>query len=69
MIKELSFASPKMRAAVDEAEKRIGLRTVLQADQGREALTVESQLAEGTTIGGVIGGNEEGSRQERLGLG
>jgi hypothetical protein len=68
-LQELSFASPKMCATVDVAEKRLGLRTVLQTDQGREALTLESQLTEGTDVGRIIGGEEDGPRQERLGLG
>ncbi len=42
---------------------------LFQADQWREPLTVERQLAKGGAVGVDIRGKEDRFRQQRLGLG
>ena len=45
------------------------MHRLFQTDQGRESLTVERQLTEGTPVRGDISGKEDRFRQQRLGLG
>ena len=58
-----------MRATGDFAEERLGMSRLFQTDQRRESLAVERKLAKGIAVGGDISRKEDGSGQQRFGLG
>jgi hypothetical protein len=65
---EWFFPVPQMGTSRDVAEQRSGMQRIFQADQWREALTVERQLTESATVGLGVSGQIEGSRQQCLGF-
>ena len=63
-VQKLCLTTPKMRAARDFTEERLGKSTIFQTNQRRELLTVESQLAKGVTVGDEISRKEDGNGSE-----